>query len=655
MSQHQDTYASKNTKSTPKASVPPMDVPDDEILDVAPLSVILSADIDLDQPISIDASASACSKQGNPSSIPSGSTPDTNSKEGTHYTDHVIRDLVTRILNEGHSVKGVSTSLSQMHPSPEVEQPSGKGDDSSSSEKDLAAEGLRSLKQTMSKKGKFVTSNTANASHSEKHDDANVVIDLEHGSSDDQEESLIHHMKPSVAKRMKTRKRKYVAELMSARKAKNTAGIGPSKPWIMVEIKKRKVRDDSEPEEDVEEDVPDISPVKKTTVRKSPFNVHVVHLDNISFHLKDGATKWKFVIQRRVAVERELGKDVADVKEVMDLIKAVGLLKTVTGFSQCYKGLVKEFIVNIPEDIYDKNNKEFCKVYVRGKCITFSPTVINNFLGRNNEGAGELEVTDNRVCREITTRQVKVWPVKRHLLAGKLTVKYAILNKIEAANWVPTNHISTIVNTLGRFIFAIGIKVKFDYGRFMFDQIIKHATTNAVKLPIAFTSMICGIILNQYPGILCSNDLPSRIKPALAVHYKLFEGSHVEDIVMTSAMKGPTSKVGAIVELKETCKELGERIRVATTRKISLEALIASLEQAEGENVEHANVSHEEEAEAHTSRRGLLKMMIQVAILLLVLMKRLQTQALLSSSVGFGPSCFDDFLGSMYVLGYVTL
>ncbi|XP_050908618.1 uncharacterized protein LOC127122301 [Lathyrus oleraceus] len=293
------------------------------------------------------------------------------------------------------------------------------------------------------------------------------------------------------------------------------------------------------------------------------------------------------MIQRRVPVERELGKDVADVKEVMDLIKVVRLLKTVVGFSQCYEGLVKEFIVNIPEDISDKNNKEFCKVYVRGMCITFSPTVINNFLGRNNEGAGELEV--------------KVWPFKKHFPAGKLTIKYVILHKIGAANWVPTNHISTIANTLGRFIFAVGTKVKFDYGRFMFDQIIKHATTNAVKLPIAFPSMICGVILNQHLGILCSNDLPSRRKPALSVHYKLFEGSHVEDIVMTSAMKRPASKVGAIAELKETCKELGEGIRVATTRNQSLEAFIESLEQAKGESIEHANVSHEEEAEAHTS------------------------------------------------------
>ncbi|XP_050916080.1 uncharacterized protein LOC127131189 [Lathyrus oleraceus] len=250
----------------------------------------------------------------------------------------------------------------------------------------------------------------------------------------------------------------------------------------------------------------------------------------------------------------------------MDLIKVAGLLKIMVGFSQCYEGLVKEFIINIPVDISDKNNKEFCKVFVRA-------------------------------------RQVKGWPVKNHLSVGKLTVKYAILHKIGATNWVPTNHISTIANTFGRFIFVVGTKVKFDYGRFMFEQIIKHASTNAVKLPIAFPLMICGIILNQHPGIMCSNDLHSRRKPFLYVHYKLFEGSHIEDIVMTSSMKKPTSKVGTIVELNEACKELGEGIRVATARKQSLEALIASLEQAEGENIENANVSHEEEAEAHTSSK----------------------------------------------------
>ncbi|XP_050875594.1 uncharacterized protein LOC127079227 [Lathyrus oleraceus] len=411
-----------------------------------------------------------------------------------------------------------------MYPSLEVEQHSEKNNDSSCSEKDMAAEGLCSPGQTVSGMGKFVASKTANASHTEKYDDAND-----------------------------TQKGRFMVELMSARKTKKTAGIGPSKSWSKVEVKKRKVREDFESEKDVEEDVPDISPVKKTTVRKSPVKVVVVHLDNISLYLEDGASKWKFVIQRRVVMERELGKDAAEIKEVMDLIKAAGLLKTAAGFSQCYEGLVKEFIINISEDIADKNSKEFRKVFVRGKCITFSPTVINNFLGRKVKGAGELEATDNEVCRENTARQVKGWPIKKHIPVGKLTVKYAILHKIGGANWVPTNHIFIIDNTLGRFIFVVGTKMNFDYG--------KHASTNAVKLPITFPSMICGIILNQHPGILSSNDLPSRRKPALSVHYKLFEDSHVEDIVMTSAMKNPASKVGTIVELKETCKELGEGIR----------------------------------------------------------------------------------------------
>jgi hypothetical protein len=97
--------------------------------------------------------------------------------------------------------------------------------------------------------------------------------------------------------------------------------------------------------------------------------------------------------------------------------------------------------------------------------------------------------------------------------------------------------------------------------------------------------MIYGIILSQQPGILSTNDLPSIRKPPLSVHYKLFEGSHVEDIVMTFVVKKPASKGGLIVELKETCKELDTGIRVATARKEALEALIASLEQAERENI----------------------------------------------------------------------
>ncbi|XP_050916496.1 uncharacterized protein LOC127131623 [Lathyrus oleraceus] len=316
MSQHQTPSGSKTTKPTHKDSTPSMNFLDDEILDVVPLSIIPGEAPDSNHPM--DASSSACPTQGNNSSIPYISTHATSSKEDMHHTDRVIRNLVTRILNKGHSVKGVSTPLSRIYPFPKVEPHSEKDDDSSRSEKDMATEGLCSLGQTVSGK-KFVASTTVNASHFEKHDSANNMIDLE----DD-----------SVAKHIKTRKGRFVAEMMSVKTAKKTAGVGPSKSWSKVDVKKRKVSEVFESNEDVEEDVPDISPMKKTTVRKSHVKVVIVHLDNISFHLEDGAAKRKFVIQRRVDVERELGKDVVEVKEVMDQIKNVGLMKNVVGLSQ---------------------------------------------------------------------------------------------------------------------------------------------------------------------------------------------------------------------------------------------------------------------------------------------------------------------------------
>ncbi|XP_050875635.1 uncharacterized protein LOC127079269 [Lathyrus oleraceus] len=170
---------------------------------------------------------------------------------------------------------------------------------------------------------------------SKKHDSTKKVTDLEDESSDDEDDSLLHHLKPSMAKSMKTRNGRFVAEVMTAKTAKNATTIGPSKSWSKVEVRKRKVREISESDEDVEEDIPDISPVKRTTVRKSPAKV-----------------------------------------------------------AACYEGLVKEFVVNIPKDIAEKNSKEFCKVFVMLKVMS----------------DGEVYVTDDvegGVCVERTEGEEK--------------------------------------------------------------------------------------------------------------------------------------------------------------------------------------------------------------------------------------------------------
>ncbi|XP_058740992.1 uncharacterized protein LOC131613330 [Vicia villosa] len=280
----------------------------------------------------------------------------------------------------------------------------------------------------------------------------------------------------------------------------------------------------------------------------------------------------------------------------MELIHAAGLIKIVAHFATCYEVLVKKFIVKLSEECADRKSKEFRKVNVRGRCVTFSSTVINNYLGKSDEAQTKLEVSDNKVCQVITANQVKRWPLKGKLSASKLSMKCVMLHKIGAANWMPTNHKSTIATILGRFIYFVGTKAKSDYGTYIFEQTMKHAGSFSVKGPIAFPSLICGIILNQYPSILVEKDYICKRESALSFHYKLFQGTHVPDIVTTSAGTSkdstPIGKAAVITRLRETCKEL-------ESRKLALKKLISSLEMEEGaefaENEEAGPAAYDEQ------------------------------------------------------------
>jgi hypothetical protein len=272
-------------------------------------------------------------------------------------------------------------------------------------------------------------------------------------------------------------------------------------------------------------------------------------------------------------------------------------MRTVSKLPKCYETLVKEFIVNLSKECADGKSREFRKVYVRGKCVTFSPSVINLYLGRPNEVHPELEVTDNTICQVITAKHVQKWPLKGKLVASLLSVKYAMLHKVGAANWVPTNHKSTVSVMLGKFIYAVGTKAKVDYGTYIFDQTMKHAGSFSVKGPIAFPSLICGIVLNQFPHILTDNDFVKRRESPLAFSYKLFQGKHVPDIVMTleeaSKAGHQPDKAAVIAVLRETCKEL-------EARKHALEKLIFQLETSAEDTDEAAGQSSEDEEEARS-------------------------------------------------------
>ncbi|KAH1262425.1 hypothetical protein GmHk_02G005054 [Glycine max] len=433
------------------------------------------------------------------------------------------------------------------------------------------------------------------------------LIDLEEVESD--EEPIANKLAPGIAKRLQSRKGKTPitrsGRIKTIAQKKSTPITPTTSRWSKVAIpsKKRKEISSSDSDDDVELDVPDIKRVKKSG-KKVPGNVPDAPLDNISFHSIGNVERWKFVYQRRLALERELGRDALDCKEIMDLIKAAGLLKTVTKLGDCYESLVREFIVNIPSDITNRKSNEYQTVFVRGKGIRFSPAVINKYLGRPTEGVVDIAVSEHQIAKEITAKQVQHWPKKGKLSAGKLSVKYAILHRIGTANWVPTNHTSTVAAGLGKFLYAVGTKSKFNFGNYIFDQTIKHSESFVVKLPIAFPTVLCGIMLSQHPNILNNIDSVKKRESALSLHYKLFEGTHVPDIVSTSgkaAASGAVSKDALIAELKDTCKVLEATIKATTEKKMELERLIKRLSDSgidDGEAAEEEEEAAEEEEEA---------------------------------------------------------
>jgi len=156
---------------------------------------------------------------------------------------------------------------------------------------------------------------------------------------------------------------------------------------------------------------------------------------------------------------------------------------------------------------------------------------------------------------------------------------------IGVAKWVPTNHTSTITVGLGKFIYVIGTTTKFNFGSHVFEKTMKHAQSFIVKMPIAFPSIICGVILSQHPGILTENDVACKRESPLSLHHKLFQGTNVTDIVITSINENAssTSKEGICKELKAMSKTLEETIRTSTERKISVDKMILTLSTEDGE------------------------------------------------------------------------
>ncbi|XP_050897704.1 uncharacterized protein LOC127104565 [Lathyrus oleraceus] len=265
----------------------------------------------------------------------------------------------------------------------------------------------------------------------EKNDQPTDIVNIEELDSDDV--PIGQRMALGIAKRLKNIKGQAIEYSSTPSKSiRKRASGSTTKRWSKVvtpaskkkPLKRKEVPyDSSEYNHDVEHNIQDIISTsrKKASRKKIPANIPKVPIDNISFHYVENVENGSLFIKEKLALERELGKDAFECKEVMSLIQEAGLMKIVTSFGKCYDMLVKEFIVKISKECDNKRSKEFRKV-------------------------------------EIIAKQVKEWPRKGKLSASASSVMHDVRHKIGAANWVPTNHTSNIAIGLGKARFEMLIK-----------------------------------------------------------------------------------------------------------------------------------------------------------------------------------------------------
>lgn len=96
--------------------------------------------------------------------------------------------------------------------------------------------------------------------------------------------------------------------------------------------------------------------------------------------------------------------------------------------------------MNISLDCNFEGSHEYKKFYVRGKCVKFSPLIINGYFGKSKFAGSDKASSIDKIAKEITDGQVKQWSNKGLLSSGRLSVEYVILNRIDASNWAPINH-----------------------------------------------------------------------------------------------------------------------------------------------------------------------------------------------------------------------
>ncbi|KAA0047403.1 flocculation protein FLO11-like [Cucumis melo var. makuwa] len=172
--------------------------------------------------------------------------------------------------------------------------------------------------------------------------------------------------------------------------------------------------------------------------RKVPPNVSSIPIDGVSFHSEEGAHKWKYVVKRRIADEAYIADPYNFCPTILELIRNVRLIRTISEVGPFYLRLMRELIVSLPSDFNDPSADEYQKVHIRGVCFNVSLELLNSYLGITLPADYAVPYpSPERLVEELTGGTVPVWPVDGQLAVASLTSTILTpLDTVGSTPWV---------------------------------------------------------------------------------------------------------------------------------------------------------------------------------------------------------------------------